>query len=610
MKNLYKDIVFSWRSRLSKIGLVISGLGIFLFPLPGSIALGTYFYLQRKYTKKDTLRYLVLVSGILLLISLIILKKEQLSQSILGLLSFLYYHLFRSTNGLSGFMDRITSQTYASDYFWPHVTQWIMGINIFGWSISTLIVTGGLSVQKSSVDILMDETKKDENKRDALLDNRGGICFEDKGHVGAFGMTGSGKTATVLNYIERAIKIGQFTVVLDGKGGITEWDLNTVTEALARKYNRKLYVINQSDISKTNPYNPFLGITETELKDLLSSLTEWSEEHYRNQALTYWQMMGRVLRKVGIPFSFETIIRYSDPNELKSLVETAVENGTISKKLSARCLSVISANRQTVLSAIGRLAIFNDGDGRYLFGEDGFSLRQAYEENAVVVVYLNEFKYSDFARSLGKLVVAEYKLFLSLKNQRKDESEALLVMDELGVYVEDNYEGLLNRTRSYGVKTIICMQVIADIEKVCDKLLKQLLGNLTNFLIMRTDDDTANEVAKFIGTEKQVKRTSRSNEEGNTGESSNNVADEFVLNPNKIKNLDDLEGYYYSHNRPGKPAKFYTTFVNVEDEQDEPEKTENETSKTDTDEAKKNPLISIMRKKRRPEKIIISKKSK
>jgi hypothetical protein len=81
---------------------------------------------------------------------------------------------------------------------------------------------------------------------------------------------------------------------------------------------------------------------------------------------------------------------------------------------------------------------------------------------------------------------------------------------------------------------------------------------------MRTDDETANELSKFINTDKQVKQTSRSNEEGHTGENSNNVVDEFVINPNKIKRLRDLEGDYYSHNRPSEPSKFYTKFVKTE----------------------------------------------
>lgn len=34
----------------------------------------------------------------------------------------------------------------------------------------------------------------------------------------------------------------------------------------------------------------------------------------------------------------------------------------------------------------------------------------------------------------------------------------------------------------------------------------------------------------------------RSNEEGHTGENSNNAVDEFVINPNKIKRLKDLGG--------------------------------------------------------------------
>lgn len=51
------------------------------------------------------------------------------------------------------------------------------------------------------------------------------------------------------------------------------------------------------------------------------------------------------------------------------------------------------------------------------------------------------------------------------------------------------------------------MQVIAEVTKVSKELSKQILENLTNFLIMCTDDETANELPKFIGTDRQVKQT-------------------------------------------------------------------------------------------------------
>jgi Type IV secretory pathway, VirD4 components len=586
---MYQDVVFVWRSRLSKAGIVLCCLGIFLFPLPGSLALLSYLILQEYYEKKSS-KLMILTFGFFLIgVSIFYLNQKQMSRSSIGLLSLIYTQLIANQDGFASMVAYVTADGYFREHFLPSAIQWFCGINLFGWGVGVMIVSFGLLLQKSSSEILMHETVKQETRREVMLNSRGGINFNDKGHVGAFGSTRTGKTATILHYIEQSIREGQFTVVIDGKGGTSTYDLNIVTEKLAKKYNRKLYVINQSEISKTNPYNPFKGITETELKDLLSSLTEWSEEHYRIQALTYWQVMGRVMRAADIQYSFQSIIKYSDPSNFKNLIEGLYSQDIISKELYSRAKQVLASCKDTVVQAIGRLAIFNDGDGRYLFGQDGFTLRQAYEEGAVVVVYLNEFKYSDFARSLGKLVVAEYKLFLSQKAERDDQTEALLVMDELGVYVDESFEALLNRTASFSVKTIVAMQVIADVNKVSEELTKQILGNLTNFVILRTDDDTANELSKFIGTEKQVKQTSRSNEEGNTGESSNNVVDEFVINPNKIKRLPNLHGYYYSHNRPGEPSKFVTTFVKT---------------------GKEKPTKENERKihKKKPERIVLSKK--
>ena len=114
------------------------------------------------------------------------------------------------------------------------------------------------------------------------------------------------------------------------------------------------------------------------------------------------------------------------------------------------------AGKQAEIS-ISRSAVVYEGDGAKLFGDRwGFNMRSAFEANAVVIVLLNEFSYGDFARSTGQLVLEDIKSLISrLLKGEYAEKETLLVLEELGVYVNNGIEGLLNRSRSAGVNDCI-----------------------------------------------------------------------------------------------------------------------------------------------------------
>ena len=192
-------------------------------------------------------------------------------------------------------------------------------------------------------------------------------------------------------------------------------------------------------------------------------------------------------------------------------------------------------------------------------------MRSAFEANAVVIVLLNEFSYGDFARSTGQLVLEDIKSLISrLLKGEYAEKETLLVLEELGVYVNNGIEGLLNRSRSAGVKTIVSMQTTADVDKVNPDLTRQIIGNCNDFMIMRvTDQDSAETMAKLIGTEKNIQKTSRTTEGISTGESSNKLVDQFRISPNEIKNLPSLFGIYYTKEKPNEVKRFKTKFIKV-----------------------------------------------
>lgn len=452
-------------------------------------------------------------------------------------------------------------------------------IKNWSWLFKITLLSSGLSIFSYGLFVLtqpktqkeeLDEIRKDEEtKHNKSLPSDKVLDMRSRAHLFAIGTTGSGKTANILRYVENSIKKGQPTIIVDGKGGTKEHDLATVSQKLAKKYGRKVYLINQSDLSNTDPYNPFSDLSATEVKDMLVSMSEWESDHYKNLASRYWQIMLSIMIEYNIITTFESIILFSEPKNFLKVLDEIKKSGEIDDEKYRKAVNIANseAGKQAEIS-ISRSAVVYEGDGSKLFGDRdhlGFNMRSAFEENAVVIVLLNEFSYGDFARSTGQLVLEDIKSLISrLLKGEYEEQETLLVLEELGVYVNDGIEGLLNRSRSAGVKTIVSMQTTADVDKVNPDLTRQIIGNCNDFLIMRvSEQDSAETMAKLIGTEKGIQKTSRTSEGMSTGESSNKLVDQFRISPNEIKNFPSLFGIYYTKNRPNEIKRFKTKFIKI-----------------------------------------------
>lgn len=469
--------------------------------------------------------------------------------------------LYSILNSLKAFNFETIKETI-KDWSWIFkITLLSSGLSFFTYGLAVLTQP---QTQKEE----LDEIRKDEEtKHQKSLTSDKVLDMKSRAHLFAIGTTGSGKTANILRYVENSIKNGQPTIIVDGKGGTKEHDLATVTQKLAKKYGRKVYLVNQSNLSKTDPYNPFSDLSATEVKDMLVSMSVWESDHYKNLASRYWQIMLSIMIEHNIRTTFESIILFSQPENFLQVLDELKKSGQIKDEQYRKAVNIANseAGKQAEIS-ISRSAVVYEGDGSKLFADHlGFNMRSAFKENAVIIVLLNEFSYGDFARSTGQLVLEDIKSLISrLLRGEYEEQETLLVLEELGVYVNNGIEGLLNRSRSAGVKTIVSMQTTADVDKENPDLTRQIIGNCNDFMIMRvTDQDSAETMAKLIGTEKGIQKTSRTTEGISTGESSNKLVDQFRVSPNEVKNFPSLFGIYYTKNRPNEVKRFKTKFVKI-----------------------------------------------
>jgi len=119
---------------------------------------------------------------------------------------------------------------------------------------------------------------------------------ELNGHCLVLGATGAGKTTTLMNFIESAIRRGITVIIVDGKGEI---GFAQKVKNMTEKCNQKFYLFSMVTQEGNMHYNPLRVGNFTELKDKLISLSDWTEPHYKFLSERYLQSAIKILQKTN-----------------------------------------------------------------------------------------------------------------------------------------------------------------------------------------------------------------------------------------------------------------------------------------------------------------------
>lgn len=360
------------------------------------------------------------------------------------------------------------------------------------------------------------------------------------------GKNGSGKTVAISHFIKQHIENGEFTVILDGKGDVGKYSLYDIVKKLCDKYDRKLYIINQTLLDESESYNPFIGCNPTQVKDMLLNMTTWSEEHYESKNGEYYQALAKFLISIDIPISFNSIAKYGVPSVFSSTIN--MYKKFIDEEDFEYYKDVISRCADDIQGSVSRFITIAKGEGEKIFKEkNAFNLQKAYDEDAIVLVVLNKLKYTKFATALGMLVLNDIKNVLGRASEKKDEIHKgfLLVYDELSVYFHEMLIDVVNKARSLGGTNILSTQSISDIDVINEQLRRTIINNTHAFYILKQADDVSAEtLSTAIGTKKSVEITSKLDSYGKTGDGTSKIIDEFKINPNDLKELPVEVGYW------------------------------------------------------------------
>ena len=311
------------------------------------------------------------------------------------------------------------------------------------------------------------------------------------------GASGSGKTTTLMNFLDYAQKRNIKTIVINGKGS------NSFNERVKKIYSNPCFV---SILKKERSFNPFFGLNNSEKLNLLMQLSDFTEPFYKNKL---------------IAFLLPVVSKFHDFGKFLDYAVTDQEN---------------MGNLYGVFVALKELDIW-----------DQEKLINLSDDFDCLLFELAALQQPETTQAVGRLLLAAIKNHLGAKLFNNDKSPVFLIFEECSVYFSDVILNVINQGREAGAHTLLTTQALADLKKLHPELFRQVVGSCSNYIVQRLNDpDEAEYMAGLIGTDDYMDFTFQVDDDGSTGLGSARQTQEYIVHPNDIKNFKIGQGIVLS----------------------------------------------------------------
>lgn len=375
----------------------------------------------------------------------------------------------------------------------------------------------------------------------------------DVKHIFICGTTGSGKTVTLSNFIESVFKYDYPSLIVDGKGDINEGSILDYINKFKKIYtNKKVYVIDLNNPETCDRYNPFYQKKPTVIKDMLISMTDWSEEHYKVNASRYIQKVIYLMQENNIEITLESVIKHLSLFSFTDLSLRLQKEKIISKEEHLENVKNAENMIKIVEGAMARFSLLVESDIGAIFktSKNSIDIPSALNENAIILFILNPLIYPETSLLFGRLITIDAKQGVSSLFHKKFE-RTFYIFDEISIYASNELLLLVNLSRSANITSILATQSLSDLENVSESFRKQVIESCNNYIVMRQNEPTNAEIwANTIGTRKspevtyQIKNNHQTTD--TTGLGSFKITRVYLYHPDIIKSLKMGEVIYIS----------------------------------------------------------------
>lgn len=323
------------------------------------------------------------------------------------------------------------------------------------------------------------------------------------------GCTGAGKTVLSERLLLEQLNNGDSVVFIDPKESL---ETKERVKEMAKIFNKPFYDVS---IGSKQSLSLFDGASKgVALSSIIKALS-WSEQYYKS------------ISKL----------------ELSKVIKS-LRSGTIDLREVWNNLDAL--NNEKISGMISQLHdIVNQEFYNLVDGSEKISLNKLRESNGVLYVGLSSLDYKEETRTLGRLIVYEmisHAGQCERNGNKKFKNNIQFFIDEFASVGTPDILDLMNKGRSSGVLTTLCIQSVSDLVRVDEgsKVLQgQLVDNVNNFFVGHTNDpDSVTYISSIIGTKATTKITEQIDQDNKTGVGSLREVNQYLIHPEVFKNLN------------------------------------------------------------------------
>jgi conjugal transfer pilus assembly protein TraD len=335
-------------------------------------------------------------------------------------------------------------------------------------------------------------------------------------HTYIVGAAGSGKTNLLSVLQENHMKNNVPVIFLDPKA---DMESLLTFEHLCKKYNRQSYIFHEN-YEDSVVLNPLKDGTANLIVDRIMNSFKFEKEFYKITSEQAIRATVTKLKETKNEITFDLIYEYM----------------------------IINHNNENTIGIIGHLERIVKSDFAHLLKErDNYntkSIREIRKEKACLYIGLSTQGYGETAKALAKIFVEEmlYVSYVQLgttyDSHYSMNNPLAIYFDEFGAIATPRFLELQNKCRGAGMQLFMAMQSPNDIKLIDENLTGLLIENSANiFVFKQRFDETANMLAKTLGTIIGKKQTYQTEDGSQGNRGSERDVNEFICHPDIIKNL-------------------------------------------------------------------------
>ncbi|MHB1696507.1 MAG: type IV secretory system conjugative DNA transfer family protein [bacterium] len=329
------------------------------------------------------------------------------------------------------------------------------------------------------------------------------------GHLVVFGITGSGKTESVL--LPLWINKTNVTVV-DGKGDENAKMVARIFKPEANFYNIKSKI------------NPLKGLKKDEILELLKNslypkTISTEETFYQNFAIQALSFAIDYIENITFEKLFLALFRermknlYATYKSYLSEPEELILSGIVNNSDYASLISNFLNKLQPF--ALAKNLNYEDAENIDIKADNWFSLRNIESENA-----------------FGRMLIE----YIRLVKPRQRDFTMTFAIDEFSDLMFSYFSKIIKEIRGFGIEIILLTQSFSDADRFDPTLLDIILNNARNKIIFAQDGLRNEDISRLFGYKVEELKSRTMETHGTTMVSSGQTKD-WLVQPSAISAL-------------------------------------------------------------------------